>query len=64
MNGKRHRWMTSSHLLATLGGMIATARRRSRERHAFAMVEDRDLRELGLSRSTVAFELNKPFWRD
>ena len=63
MNGKRHHWMTGSHLLERVTGMIATARRRSRDRAALAMIEDRDLRDLGMSRAALAFELNKPFWR-
>ncbi len=61
----RHR-MTGSHLwgsLAQLGDMVATARRRARDRATLALMEDRELRDLGLSRGTVAYELNKPFWR-
>ena len=63
MGGKRHHWMTSSHLLARLTGMVATARQRSRDRAMLAMISDRDLRDIGVSRATVAFELNQPFWR-
>ena len=55
--------MSGSHLLARMSGMLATARRRSREREALAMLEDRDLRELGLTRAALAFEMNQPFWR-
>ena len=63
MNGKRHHWMTSSHLLASVAGLLATARQRSRDRATAAMLDDRDLRDIGMSRSALAFELNKPFWR-
>ena len=63
VNERKRRWMTSSHLLASVAGLIATARRRSRERAELAMMEDRDLRDFGSSRATLAFELNKPFWR-
>ena len=37
--------------------------RRANERHALAHLDDRMLRDLGLSRSEVARELRKPFWR-
>ena len=63
MNGKRHHWMTSSHLLAGVAGLLAAARQRSRDRAAAATLDDHDLRDLGISRSSLAFELNKPFWR-
>ena len=58
----RHR-MTGSHLWDRLAGFIGTARRRSRDRADLARMDDRELRDLRLSRATVAFELNKPFWR-
>ncbi len=37
--------------------------RRANERHALAELDDKILRDLGLSRSEVARELRKPFWR-
>ena len=64
MDAKRHRWMTSSHVFAGLVRMIGRARRRSRDRLALAMLDDRELRDMGVARSTLAYELNKPFWRD
>ncbi len=36
---------------------------RANQRHALAHLDDRMLRDLGLSRSEVARELRKPFWR-
>ena len=65
-NEARHR-MRGSHPwgpLTQLAEMVGTARRRSRDRAALARMDDRDLHDMQLSRSTVAFELNKPFWRD
>jgi uncharacterized protein YjiS (DUF1127 family) len=50
--------------LAQLRTLLAKARRRSRDRAALAMLDDRDLRDLGVSRAVLAYELNKPFWRD
>ncbi len=37
--------------------------RRANQRHALAHLDDRMLRDLGLSRSEAAWELRKPFWR-
>lgn len=64
-NEVRHR-MTGSHLwkpFAQLAAMVATARRRARDRAVLAQMDDRDLSDLRLSRATVVYELNKPFWR-
>lgn len=44
--------------------VIGTWRRRNRERRELAQLDARSLHDLGLSASTVQFELNKPFWRD
>jgi uncharacterized protein YjiS (DUF1127 family) len=38
-------------------------RTRARERHTFSLADERDLRDLGLSRYDVQRELAKPFWR-
>jgi uncharacterized protein YjiS (DUF1127 family) len=37
--------------------------RRANERHALTQLDDRMLRDLGLSRSEIARESRKPFWR-
>lgn len=37
--------------------------RRANQRHALASLDDRMLRDLGLSRSEAAWESRKPFWR-
>jgi uncharacterized protein YjiS (DUF1127 family) len=39
-------------------------RQRARERDELAHLDERSLRDLGLSASTAEFEVNKPFWRD
>jgi len=36
---------------------------RYQERHRFTVIDDRDLRDLGLSRWQVERELSKPFWK-
>ena len=38
-------------------------RRRAKERHAMAHLDDTILRDLGLSRSEITWESRKPFWR-
>jgi uncharacterized protein YjiS (DUF1127 family) len=52
---------------AAVQSMVRTWRRwraRRRQREAFARIEERDLRDLGLSRWDVERELKKPFWHD
>lgn len=53
-----------SGLVAQFGALFGTWRRRSQERQAFAHLEYRDLRDIGLSQWEVETELAKPFWRD
>jgi uncharacterized protein YjiS (DUF1127 family) len=43
--------------------ILASWRRRARERRELATLDSRTIRDLGLSRSDVQFEVNKPFWR-
>ena len=38
-------------------------RRRARDRQELAKLDNRSLRELGLTESAARFEINKPFWR-
>ena len=38
-------------------------RERARQRHALARLDDRMLRDIGLSRADVYREYRKPFWR-
>jgi uncharacterized protein YjiS (DUF1127 family) len=44
-------------------GLVAAWRDRARERHQLARLDDRALRDMGLSRCDVAEEVGKPFWR-
>ena len=39
-------------------------RRRSRERAELAALDDRTLRDIGLTRADAEFLANKPFWRE
>lgn len=51
-------------LLGRISDTIRLWRLRSRERQAFAQLDQRDLRDIGLSRWEVEQEMVKPFWRD
>jgi uncharacterized protein YjiS (DUF1127 family) len=44
--------------------LLQTWRQRSRARRQLAAMCDRSLRDIGLSRYDVEFELRKPFWRE
>jgi uncharacterized protein YjiS (DUF1127 family) len=46
-----------------LGQIFQTWRQRARERDELARLDERSLRDLGLSTGVIEFELNKPFWR-
>lgn len=39
-------------------------RRHARDRRRLAMLSDRSLRDIGLSRAMVDFELSQPSWRE
>lgn len=58
--------MTSSHAqhgVSRLVARLASVRGRMRERAEASHLSERDLRDLGVSRATLAYELNKPLWR-
>ena len=42
---------------------VASAHERRRQRHALARLDDRMLRDIGLTGADVEAELSKPFWR-
>ena len=52
-----------SGLVARIGDLFRTWRRRIEERQAFAHLDQRDLRDMGLSQWEVETALAKPFWR-
>ena len=49
-----------AHVLATLREW----RRRARERAELAALDDRTLKDIGLTRADAEFLSNKPFWRE
>jgi uncharacterized protein YjiS (DUF1127 family) len=55
-----------ARLGAALRPMVRTLRlwrRRYRERHAFPVLDEREMRDLRLTRWEIERELAKPFWR-
>lgn len=45
------------------GQILATWRRRAKERRELANLDHRTMRDLGISPTDIQFEANKPFWR-
>jgi uncharacterized protein YjiS (DUF1127 family) len=50
-------------LTASIGRTLRLWRSRLRERRAFPLLDERDLRDLGATRWELEQELRKPFWR-
>jgi uncharacterized protein YjiS (DUF1127 family) len=49
--------------LARLLARLGTWRRRSQEREELARLDERSLRDIGVSPAQARLEANKPFWR-
>jgi uncharacterized protein YjiS (DUF1127 family) len=50
-------------LLARLRRLLRLWRRRIRDREALARLDERELRDIGMTRAALYDELRKPFWR-
>jgi len=55
--------MTQPLHLAHLGRLLQEWRRRARSRREIATLDERTIRDLGLSTGQLRFEAEKPFWR-
>ncbi len=53
-----------SGIVARLGALLRLWRARIRERRELAQLDERELHDIGVSRATVFYELDKPFWRE
>ncbi|MBV9834007.1 MAG: DUF1127 domain-containing protein [Alphaproteobacteria bacterium] len=51
-------------ILARVPGTLALWRKRARERAEIAKLSARDARDLGIDPGVLAYEANKPFWRE
>jgi len=51
------------HVLSLVRKMLQQWGRRRRERAELARLDDRMLRDIGITRGDVWQEINKPFWR-
>ncbi|HYM31766.1 MAG TPA: DUF1127 domain-containing protein [Candidatus Cybelea sp.] len=49
--------------LVRFEGLIKTWAQRIRERDELAAMNERELRDIGITRTDVVAELDKPFWR-
>jgi uncharacterized protein YjiS (DUF1127 family) len=61
-----HESMTNHHVPSVLSQLSDTFhlwRHRYQDRRELAQWAERDLHDIGLSSSDVAFEAGKPFWR-
>ena len=56
-------YQPSSFSLAPLWETFRLWRQRARERDELARMDERTLHDIGLSRSAIYAELQKPFWR-
>ena len=50
--------------LVGIVGLVREWRRRARSRAELAALDDRTLRDIGLTRVDLCREIDKPFWRD
>ena len=57
------RTATDGVMAAFLRG-VAESFRRARQRRDLAALSEHSLRDIGLSRADVDFEVRKPFWRE
>jgi uncharacterized protein YjiS (DUF1127 family) len=66
MSIQSHQLMTNGHdlgILTQLGETFHVWRERQRQRRELSRWTERDLHDVGISRSDVARETEKPFWR-
>jgi uncharacterized protein YjiS (DUF1127 family) len=51
------------HAAIVLADALSDWRERIRQRHTLARLDDRLLRDMGLTRADVEHEVSKPFWQ-
>ena len=60
----RHRRRGPTDVAGRVLATLREWRRRARDRAELASLDDRMLRDIGLTRSDAEFLSNKPFWRE
>jgi uncharacterized protein YjiS (DUF1127 family) len=66
MSQHSHQSMINHHgsgLFGQFGETLHVWRERERQRRELAERSERELHDVGLSRSEIAYETEKPFWR-
>lgn len=66
MSTLTHESMINNHqsgVFAGIGDTFRVWRRRQQDRRLLAKLTNRDLHDVGLSWSDIAYEVEKPFWR-
>ena len=64
LGGRHHRLDALSDAAGRIVATLSKWRRRSHERAELAALDDRMLRDIGLSKGEAEFLANKPFWKD
>ena len=54
---------TPRSLLSRLAALLRVYQERALQRRELRMLDERSLKDIGLSRAEVAYECSKPFWR-
>ena len=60
----RHRRRVTTDVAGRVLATLREWRRRARDRAELATLEDRMLKDIGLTRADAEFLSNKPFWRE
>ena len=55
--------MSRGNVVARIGATLITWQQRASERAALASMDDRFLKDMGISRADALQEYSKPFWR-
>ena len=56
-------WSAADGIARRIGGAMRLWLRRRRERRELLRLDDRTLRDIGLTHGDAEFLINKPFWR-
>src|SRR5262249_7037514 len=63
LNGAVHLLSLWKQMLEAFRQILGAWRQRARDRHALAQLDDRSIRDLGLTPTQIAYALQAPWWR-